>query len=367
MATITIKDVTHYLEALAPKAYQESYDNSGLIVGNQSAEVTGILVTLDCLETIVDEAITNGCNLIVAHHPILFKGLKKLTGQNYVERTIIKAIKNDIGIYAIHTNLDNMDWGVNKKIADIIGLKNTRVLAPKSNTLLKLTTFVPTKNKEKLIEALHAAGAGNVGNYSNCSFQVMGEGTFLPNEKSNPAIGKKGKLERVEETRIEMILPEPLKNSVLGALLQSHPYEEVAYYLSRLENENQEVGAGMVGDLEIPLEPMEFLNGLKAKMNAKCIRHTQLTDRKIKRVAVCGGVGSFLLPQAIAAGADVFVSADFKYHEFFDADHKIIVADIGHYETEQFTKQLLTEVLSKNFTTFATTFSKSNTNPISYL
>lgn len=366
MATITIKDVTHYLESLAPKAYQESYDNSGLIVGNPSAEVTGILVTLDCLETIVEEAITNRCNLIVAHHPILFKGLKKLTSQNYVERTIIKAIKNDIGIYAIHTNLDNIDWGVNKKIADIIGLKNTRVLAPKSNTLLKLTTFVPTKKKEKVIEALHAAGAGNIGNYSNCSFQVMGEGTFLPNEKSNPAIGKKGKLERVEETRIEMILPEPMKNSVLGALLQSHPYEEVAYYLSRLENENQQVGAGMVGDLEIPLEPMEFLNGLKAKMNAKCIRHTQLTDRKIKRVAVCGGAGSFLLPQAIAAGADVFVSADFKYHEFFDADHKIIVADIGHYETEQFTKQLLTEVLSKNFTTFATTFSKSNTNPISY-
>lgn len=367
MATITIKDVTHYLEALAPKAYQESYDNSGLITGNPSAEVTGILVTLDCLETIVDEAIANRCNLIVAHHPILFKGLKKLTGQNYVERTIIKAIKNDIGIYAIHTNLDNVDWGVNKKIADILGLKNTRVLAPKPDTLLKLTTFVPTQNKEKILAALHAAGAGNIGNYSNCSFQVMGEGTFLPNEKSNPAIGNKGELERVEETRIEMILPEPMKNSVLGALLQSHPYEEVAYYLSRLENENQQVGAGMVGDLETPLEPIDFLNGLKLKMNAKCIRHTQLMDRKIKRVAVCGGAGSFLLPQAIGAGADVFVSADFKYHEFFDADHKIIVADIGHYETEQFTKQLLTEVLSKNFTTFATTFSKSNTNPISYL
>lgn len=367
MATTTIKEVTSYLESLAPLAYQESYDNSGLLTGDPAARVTGVLVTLDCLETIVDEAIATHCNLIVAHHPILFKGLKKLTGQNYVERTLIKAIKSDIGIYAIHTNLDNVDWGVNKKIADVLGLKHTKVLLPRSNMLLKLTTFVPKESKEKVMGALHHAGAGNIGNYSHCSFQLLGEGTFLPNEKSNPAIGKAGELERVEEWRVEVIMPEPLKHTVIKALLQSHPYEEVAYYLSRLENENQQVGSGMVGDLETAVEPIEFLNGLKKRMVTDCIRHTRILNKKVSKVAVCGGAGSFLLPQAIASGADVLVSSDFKYHEFFDADGKIMVADIGHYESEQFTKQLLAEVLSKKFTTFATTFSKLNTNPLSYL
>jgi dinuclear metal center YbgI/SA1388 family protein len=367
METTTIKEVTSYLESLAPIGYQESYDNSGLLTGNPLATVSGVLVTLDCLEPIVDEAIAGHCNLIVAHHPILFKGLKKLTGQNYVERTIIKAIKNDIGIYAIHTNLDNVDWGVNKKIADSIGLKNTKILLPRNNTLLKLTTFIPKESREKVVNALHAAGAGNIGNYTHCSFQLLGEGTFLPNERANPSIGKLGELERTEEWRVEVIIPEPLKNSVLKALFQSHPYEEVAYYLSQLENENQQVGTGIVGDLETPIEPNEFLIGLKRRMNTDCIRHTRILDKKVSKVAICGGAGSFLLPRAIAAGADAFVSADFKYHEFFDADGKIMVADIGHYESEQFTKQLLAEVLSKKFTSFATTFSKLNTNPLSYL
>ncbi len=367
MATTTIKDVCGYLESMAPRAYQESYDNSGLIVGNPNAAVTGVLTTLDCLENIVDEAVAEGCNLVVAHHPIVFKGLKKLTGQSYAERTIIKAIKNDIAVYAIHTNLDNVAWGVNMQIADQLGLINTKVLVPKSNVLLKLTTFVPAQHKDAVVTALHQAGAGNIGNYSHCSFQLEGEGTFMPNEKANPSIGKRGTLERVSEVRVEVILPEVSKRVVLDALFRSHPYEEVAYYLSRLENEYHQIGSGMVGDLPEPVEPYAFLNSLKIKLEAKVVRHTRAGGGKVSRVALCGGAGSFLLPHAIAAGAHVFVSADFKYHEFFDAEEKIVIADIGHYESEQYTKQLLASVLSKKFTSFATTFSKTNTNPISYL
>ncbi len=367
MPTSTIKEVTDYLETIAPQSYQESYDNSGLLTGNPSSAVKGVLVTLDCLESIVEEAIQTNCNLIVAHHPILFRGLKKLTGQNYVERTIIKAIKNDIAIYAIHTNLDNVFEGVNKRIAEKIGLKSLRVLAPKSNSLMKLTTFIPKENREAVMAALHAAGAGNIGDYKNCSFQIEGEGTFMPTGNAEPTIGEVGKLEKVNEVRAELIFPEPLKNKILSALRQAHTYEEVAYYLSRVENENKEVGAGMIGELERPMELMAFLHGLKNCMNTACIRHTASTSKKISKVALCGGSGSFLLPNAIAAGADIYVSADFKYHEFFDADGKIVIADIGHYESEQYTKDLLAAVLKEKFTTFATTFSKTITNPLSYL
>lgn len=365
MATVTIKDVTNYLEAWAPRAYQEDYDNSGLLTGNPIDPVKGILVTLDCIESVVDEAIDLGCNLIVAHHPIIFRGLKRITGQNYVERTIIKAIKNDIAIYAIHTNLDNVHTGVNKKIAERIGLKNTSILVPKKETLTKLVTFAPKENTGDVLNALHEAGAGNIGNYKNCSFKVPGIGSFMPNEKANPHIGQAHELERVEEERIEVIFPSHLSNAILAALKKSHPYEEVAYYLTSLENENQEVGAGMVGELAEEMEPADFLSHLKKVMNTDCIRYTPL-NQNIKRVVVCGGAGSFLLPSAKAAGAQAFVTADFKYHEFFDAEGKIMIADIGHYESEQFTKDLMVEVLKEKFTTFASNFSKTVTNPLRY-
>ena len=367
MATTTIKKVTDYLESLAPKAYQESYDNSGLLTGDRKSLVKGVLVTLDCIEAVVDEAIQTNCNLIVAHHPILFKGLKKLTGESYVERTLIKAIRHDIAIYAIHTNLDNVYQGVNKRIGEKIGLKNMTVLVPKANTLLKLTTFIPVENKDAVLEALHQAGAGNLGDYKNCSFQVEGTGTFIPTENANPAIGEKNRQERVIEVRVEMIFPSYLKTQIVNTLKSVHPYEEVAFYLQALENENAEVGAGMIGDLETPMELIPFLSSLKSTMNTSCIRHTASTSKKVSRVAVCGGSGSFLLKEAIQAGADIFISADFKYHEFFDADGKIAIADIGHFESEQYTKDLLSEVLREKFTTFATTFSKTITNPISYL
>ncbi len=367
MATVKIKDVTSYLESLAPRSLQEDYDNSGLITGNANESVKGVLVTLDCTENVVDEAIEKDCNLIVAHHPILFKGLKKLTGQTYVERVIIKAIKSDIAIYTIHTNLDNVITGVNKRIADKIGLQNLSILLPKRNTLSKLVTFVPKENAEIVMADLHEAGAGNIGNYKNCSFRITGEGTYKPTANAKPYQGEIDRLESTSEVRVEVILPSHLEGQVLSALKINHPYEEVAYYLSRLENTNQEVGAGIIGELSIHQEPLVFLNELKSKMNVAIVRHTAIPEKKVKKIAVCGGSGSFLLPTAIAQGADVFISADFKYHEFFDAEGRIIIADIGHYESEQFTKDLLFEFLKEKFHTFAIIFSEINTNPISYL
>jgi dinuclear metal center YbgI/SA1388 family protein len=367
MSSIKIKDVTAYLESIAPRAYQESYDNSGLITGDPSALVNGILVTLDCIEEVVQEAIDSQCNLIVAHHPIVFKSLKKLTGSNYIERTIIKAIKNDIAIYAIHTNLDNVHSGVNKKIGEKLGLKNLKILSPKKNILCKLTTFIPEEHAETVLAALHEAGAGQIGNYKNCSFRIKGTGTFMPSAEANPHIGTANQQEYVSETRAEVVFPAYLEAKIIGALKNSHPYEEVAYYISVLNNENQEVGSGMVGEFEKALGSAQFLDYLKEKMDLKAIRHTKLLTKSVKKVAFCGGSGSFLLQDAINSGAQVFITADFKYHEFFDADEKIIIADIGHYESEVFTKELLKDVLMEKFHTFAINFSRTVTNPISYL
>ncbi len=361
-----VKEITDYLESIAPRSYQESYDNSGLLTGDAAQDVTSVLLTLDCMEEVVDEAIAKKANLIIAHHPIIFTGLKKITGSNYVERTILKAIRNNIAIYAIHTNLDNVHTGVNKKIAEKIGLKNLKVLAPKSGTLTKLVTFIPKTNTEAVLNALYKAGAGQVGDYKNCSFQTEGTGTFMPSGDANPHIGKLNQQEHVTEDRVELIFSTHLEAEIISALKLAHPYEEVAYYLTRLVNSNHEVGSGMVGELETALEPIEFLKRLKSSMNLTTIRHTRLLEKKVKKIALCGGAGSFLLPKAISAGADFFVTADFKYHEFFDADGKITVADIGHYESEIFTKELLKEILTEKFPTFAVNFSTTDTNPVRY-
>lgn len=366
-ASVKIKDVTRFLESLAPRSYQESYDNSGLLTGNPSHEVKGILTALDCTEAVVDEAVSTKANLIVSHHPILFKGVKKLTGSNYVERVIIKAIKNDIAIYAIHTNLDNVHTGVNRKLAERVGLTNLKILAPKKGTLSKLVTFIPKENADAVLSALHDAGAGQIGHYKNCSFRVEGTGTFMPDETARPHIGTSLSQEYVQEVRAEVIFPTEATSFIMQALKRAHPYEEIAHYLTALDNENQEVGSGMIGDLHPGQEPLNFLKGLKDRMQLDVIRHTKIVDTEINRVAVCGGAGSFLLGHAIEAGAQIFITADYKYHDFFDADGRIIVADIGHYESEVATKELLVEVLTKKFNTFAINFSKTVTNPISYL
>lgn len=361
-----IRQLTAYLEAFAPLAYQESYDNAGLLVGDPTTEITGVLVTLDATEAVVDEAIARGCNLIIAHHPVVFKGLKKLNGKTYVERTVIKAIKNDIALYAIHTNLDNVTGGVNFRIAQKLNLQNVRILAPKNQVLSKLVTFVPVADTQRVLDALYAAGAGQIGEYKNCSFRVSGTGTFQPGDGAQPAIGSLGTYHEEPENRLEVLIPTHLQGSVLAALRQVHPYEEVAYYLTPLDNQHQEVGSGAVGDLPTPVAAADWLAYLKTSMDLNLIRYTALPSQPIRRVAVCGGVGSFLLPDAIRSGADVFVTADYKYHEFFDADGRITICDIGHYESEVFTKELLAEHLAKKFTTFAVILAGTNTNPIQY-
>ena len=361
-----ISEIIAQLERLAPPAYQESYDNSGLIVGDFNTEVSGILVCLDCTEAVVEEAMARGCNLIAAHHPIIFKGLKKLNGKNYVERTILKAIKNDVAIFAIHTNLDHVLGGVNSKIAEKLQLQNVKILSPKADTLLKLTVFVPLANAQTLLEALHAAGAGQVGNYNECSFSVPGTGTFKPNEVANPVLGQRGVLETVAENRIEVIFPSYLQHKIEAAMRAAHPYEEVAFYVSNLLNTNQNVGAGAIGNLEKPLSETAFLSFLKQKMNLQVVRHTPLTSKMIQKVAVCGGAGGFLLKDAISQNADAFVTADYKYHEFFDAENHLLLCDIGHYESEVYTKELLQDYLSNKFPNFATILCQTNTNPVNY-
>jgi dinuclear metal center YbgI/SA1388 family protein len=362
-----LADIISQLEKLAPPSFQESYDNSGLITGNRQMEITGILVSLDCIEAIVDEAISNKCNLIVAHHPIVFSGLKKINGKNYVERVMIKAIKNDIAIYAIHTNLDNVQAGVNSKICEKIGLKNCKILSPKRDLLRKFVTYCPADAAEKVRQALWAAGAGQIGNYDEVSFNLSGTGTYRGNENSNPVVGEKGKLMREPEERIEIIYAAHQESQILSALRASHPYEEIAYELFPIENKWQNVGSGMVGDLEKPVPLMEFLNQLKTNMKTAVIRYTPIEGKIVSRVAVCGGAGSFLLKDAISAGADVFVSGDFKYHQFFDGEGKIVIADIGHFESEQFTIDLLSDFLKQKFPTFAIRQTGLITNPITYL
>ena len=361
-----IKEVTAYLEQLAPLQLQEDYDNCGLLIGHPDTEVTGVLVSLDVTEEVVQEAVRKGWNLIVAHHPLIFRGLKRLNGTDHVERTAISAIKNDVGIYAIHTNLDNVVNGVNYKIAEKLGLKQVSILKKKKNTLLKLTVFVPEgEATARVLAALHKAGAGEIGNYSDCSFRTTGIGSFRPEEDANPVIGRRGALEEVEENRVEVILPAYLKNPVLRAMQAAHPYEEVAYYLHALENENQEAGSGAVGFLPEAMSVEDFLPYLKQHMNLSVIRFTPVS-KMIRKVAVCGGSGSFLLGDALAAGADAFITSDYKYHEFFGAEGRILIADIGHFESEVFTKDLLVEIISKKITTFATCLSEVNTNPVNY-
>ena len=361
-----VKELSSYLESLAPLSYQESYDNCGLLVGSDQMEISQVLITLDCTEEVVQEAVNTGCNLIVAHHPVIFGGIKKLNGKTDVERAIILAIQKNIAIYAIHTNLDNIKLGVNHKIAERLGLNQTQILVPKSASLLKLVTFVPLEHLETVQEALFVAGAGQIGNYSECAFSLVGEGSFKANPGANPFVGSLGERHQAAETRLELILPANLASGVVSALKKAHPYEEVAYDLYALLNQNPEVGSGLIGELPQEMDELEFLAHLKQKMDANTIKYTPFKQKKIKRVAICGGAGSFLLKAAMQQSADAFVSADFKYHEFFDAEKAILIADIGHYESEKFTKSLLSELILKKFPTFAVLLSKTDTNPINY-
>ncbi len=364
---MTIKNITDYLEELAPLTYAEGFDNVGLLVGDFQKEVTGLLVALDTLEETIDEAIDKNCNLVVSFHPIVFQGLKKFNGSNYVERVVIKAIKNDIAIYATHTALDNSHLGVSAKMAEVIGLVNTKVLIPQRDIIKKLTTYVPHKDAKNLREALFRLGAGNIGNYDNCSFNIKGEGTFRGNENSNPTLGKIGKLHVEPETLISVIFEKHLESKILNALFKNHPYEEVAYEVITLDNTHQNIGMGMIGELPNEKKIKPFLDELKGLFGLNMIRHSKIIKNKINKVAVLGGSGAFAIDQAKRAGADIFITADLKYHDFYKSENQIVLADIGHYESEQFTKNLLVDYLTEKFTNFAIILSKNNTNPINYI
>lgn len=362
-----IIEIIKHLEDIAPLSFQESYDNSGLLIGDADNEIIATLLTLDVTEEVLDEAIRKKANLIIAHHPIIFKGIKKLTGSNEVERLILKAIKENIAIYAAHTNMDSVLIGVNSYICKVLDLQNIQVLRPMGDALLKLVSFVPEVKLDEVRGAIFEAGAGSIGNYDNCSFSLNGTGSFRGGENTKPYVGEKGKLHQEKEVRLETIVPRHLKNPVVQALLEAHPYEEVAYDLYPLENDYEQAGMGVIGELSDQMDEKEFLGNLKNKLNLKMIQYSPFTGKMVNKVAICGGAGSFLLDDAVRAGANVFISGDFKYHEFFKAEKKILIADIGHYESEQHVKQIFYDLLIEKFPTFAFQISEINTNPVNLI
>jgi dinuclear metal center YbgI/SA1388 family protein len=367
MPPITVSYVASVIEAFAPLGLQEGYDNSGLLVGSPSDQVSAILLTLDVTSNVIDEAIAAGANLIVAHHPVIFSGLKRLTGKSETERVVMKAIKHGISIYCAHTNLDSTWGGVSHAMAKALGLVNIKVLAPATNQLVKLVTFVPVEATERVRAALFGAGAGSLGNYDECSFNVSGYGTFRGNDDSNPYVGEQGKTHSEPEVRVEVIVPKVSIKQCIKTLIENHPYEEVAYDVYPLENSNPRAGLGVIGEFNEPMKEMDFLLFVKATFNSNTIRHSSLTQRLIKRVALCGGSGISLLGQAIGQSADAFVTADVKYHNFFEPENRVILVDVGHYESELFAIDIFYELLTKKIPNFAIQKSKLNSNPINYL
>lgn len=363
---MTVRDIAALLEEKAPLALAESFDNVGLLVGDPEMEVTGILVTLDALEAVVEEAVARECNLIVSFHPILFRGLTRITGATYVERAVARALRQGVAIYSMHTALDNIREGVSGRMAEVLGLQDTRILIPREGSIKKLVTYVPGTHRESLLGELFRAGAGHLGNYSHCSFYTAGTGSYLPEEGAHPAVGSRGKLERAAEDQVHITYLASREKEVLRALFAHHPYEEVAYETTLLDNRYAHIGMGMIGDLPGAIEARAFLKRVRDRFGCGCIRHTDLPSKPLSRVAVLGGSGAFAIGAARAAGADIFITGDVKYHQFFEAEGNMVIADIGHYETEQFTKNLLAEYLSEKIPNFAISLSETKTNPINY-
>jgi dinuclear metal center YbgI/SA1388 family protein len=363
---MTIHEISEALEQYAPLVFQEEYDNSGLIIGNPETEVSGVLIAVDVTGEVLDEALQNGCNLVIAHHPLIFKGMKRFVGEDLVQRLAVKAIRGQVAVYAMHTNLDNSVKGLNAWVSGLLGIKNCRILSPGQGLLSKLVTFCPVDHADRVRQALFDAGAGHIGNYDCCSFNLAGQGTFRASANTNPFVGEKNVLHAESEIRIEVILPRHLQLKVVSALLENHPYEEVAYDVYPLANTGEFSGSGMIGDLETPVTEQQFLKAVKKETGIPSLRHSGLTGKMIFRVAICTGSGAFLIRDAKKSGADAFLTADLKYHDFFEADEQLILADIGHYESERFAKDLIYDILIKKFPTFAFLISKINTNPVHY-
>jgi dinuclear metal center YbgI/SA1388 family protein len=362
-----LNEIISFLKSEIPVSLQEDYDNCGLLTGDPEMEVTGILICLDITEEVFDEARLKNCNLIISHHPMIFAGIKSLTGRNETERLILRSIRDNIAVFALHTNLDNHFEGVNSYLCKALGISDVRILKPMPDKLRKFVTFCPLSHADKVREAIFSAGAGTIGNYNECSFNSLGEGTFKAKAGANPFVGEPEMLHIEKEVRIETIFPVYLQNTLIEAVKHAHPYEEVAFDIYPLSNLHTQTGAGMIGNLPEPVDAATFLHLVKEKLLTGCIRHTELKNKKIQKIAVCGGSGSFLIKDAIHCGADIYLTGDLKYHDFFIPGNKMILADIGHYESEQFTKELIYTLLKKKFTTFALFISGTNTNPVNYL
>jgi len=361
-----LAELCSYLNQSVPPEFQESYDNSGLQVGDPVWDISSALITLDVTDEVLDEAIAGRCDLIISHHPLIFGPLKSLTGKSITEKLVIKALSHNVAIYSAHTNLDVIERGVSRKMAEKLNLQNVKVLSPLKNRLLKLVTYIPESHFDKVSTAVFEAGAGVIGNYDYCGFTVPGTGSFRGNDRTNPFIGKKGVISHEKEIRFETIMFSHLKNKVVKALLESHPYEEVAYDIYNLENENIEIGLGCVGEFSESLNENDFLAIVSEVFNAKGIRYSKSMGKKIRKIALCGGSGASLINQAINSGADSYITADIKYHNFFDAESRILLVDVGHFESEIFSVEILYDLVIKKFPKFAVRFSKINTNPINY-
>lgn len=362
-----IREILSVIEQRAPIFLQEDFDNSGIQVGDANQEAKGALLCIDVTEDVLDEAITLGCNLVISHHPLAFRKFKSLTGKNYVERCMVKAIKNDIVVYAAHTNLDNAKEGINQYLANMLGLQNVRILAPQENKLLKLVVFTPYSHVEQVRNALFNAGAGNIGNYDSCSYNLNGEGTFRASKGANPFVGEIGELHRESEVRTEVIFPAFKKGEIIRALISFHPYEEPAYDIYPLVNDWKQVGSGIVGTLPEEMGEENFLYLIKDVFNLSSVQYSTLRNRMVRDVAICSGSGNFLIPQAISYGADVFITGEAKYNDFYDVEDKILLAVIGHYESEIFTKNLFFDIISEKYPTFALYMAGTDKNPVRYL
>jgi dinuclear metal center YbgI/SA1388 family protein len=361
-----LKELCSYLDSAVPLSFQESYDNSGLQIGFPEREISSAMITLDITEGVIDEAISLKCDLIISHHPLIFTGIKKITDRTFTERIILKAVKNDIAVYSSHTNLDIFSNGVSRKMAEKLNLKKISALSPLEKKLLKLVTYIPESHINKVKDAIFEAGAGVIGNYDQCGFSVAGTGSFRGNEIAHPFVGETGKVHFEKEIRFETILYSHLRDNVIKALLSVHPYEEVAYDIYSLENKSLEAGLGCIGEFDSPVAENDFLKLITSVFDAKGVRYSRPTGKSVIKVALCGGSGASLLKEAITCGADAFVTADVKYHNFFDADNKILLIDAGHFESEKYSTEILKDLIIKKFPKFAVRFSETNTNPINY-
>ncbi len=365
--SMLVKDITNYLENIAPLSLQESYDNSGLLIGSPISNVSNVLITLDVTESVINEAANKNCNLIIAHHPIIFKGIKKLTNSNLTQKLVVMAIKMDIAIYAIHTNLDNIIGGVNNILASKLGIINTKILMPKTNGLSKIVCFCPTEYIENIQQALAHAGAGQIGNYDSCSFISTGTGSFRPLQGSNPFVGKTNQLHNEEEFRIEAVIHNYNLQNAITEMIKAHPYEEPAYDIYNLTNTDENIGSGLIGEIENAMPIQDYLMIVKQTLGTEYIKHNELINKPVKKIAICGGSGSFLIDAAAKNNADLFITADIKYHDFFEYAGLMTVADAGHYETEHFVKELIYSLLKEKFPNFALQISEESANPISFI